>query len=209
MSVTSLFILRFILSFILSFSFSFTPSSTASSTASFIGLFGYIYKYYYIYGMKNPSEFKSDKYYCGYFYPENREKVINEHVPIKYRSSLERRFMIYCDRSPNIKKWGYEVVYIPYYDLLKNKKRIYFIDFYIIDSNDNKILIEVKHTKQLKKPVLNESKKNSYRYLKNYEASLKEYLVNLEKWKFAKKYAETHNMKFFILNEKNINKLAM
>ena len=51
--------------------------------------------------------------YKGRYTPENPKKYIGDPSKIVYRSSWERRFMIYCDRNPLILSWASEELAIP------------------------------------------------------------------------------------------------
>lgn len=160
---------------------------------------------------------KTDKYDQGYYTLINESKYISNPNQIIFRSSLERKFCDFVDKSPKVLKWGSEVVSIPYksYD---NKMHTYHMDFYIeVENKQNpngmdRILVEVKpHVESMniinntppKKPI-----KSTPTSLRNWEYSLKEFVKNKFKWQAAQEYARIKNMKFVVITEKTINKLA-
>ena len=53
--------------------------------------------------------------YTGRFVPTNPKKYKGNYTTIYYRSLWERKFMVYCDKNPNILQWGSEEIYIPYF----------------------------------------------------------------------------------------------
>ncbi len=160
---------------------------------------------------------RTSKYDQGYYKLINENKYISNPTQIIYRSSLERKFCDFVDKSSKILKWGSEVVSIPYKSF-DNKMHTYHMDFYIeIENKDNpngmdRILVEVKpHIESMmiinntppKKP-----KKSTPTSLRNWEYALKEYMRNKYKWNAAQEYARIKNMKFVVVTEKTINKLA-
>lgn len=127
-----------------------------------------------------------------------------------YRSSWEQRLMYKFDTDPNILKWGYENIIIPYmnYDFKRKEMRQhrYLMDFYIEyigkDSTIKKMLIEVKPRKDESAPIKPKIKnqKAMRRYM--YEAST--YIKNQNKWKSARQFCKSNNMEFKIMSEKDI-----
>jgi hypothetical protein len=67
----------------------------------------------------------------GRYVPNKPQKYRGDYNNIVYRSSWERRFMLYCDRSDAIIEWGSEEIIIPYRSPLDGKVHRYFPDFYI------------------------------------------------------------------------------
>ena len=98
----------------------------------------------------------------GRYKPLNPKKYKGDPTNIIYRSSWERRCMIYFDRTPNILEWQSEEFFIPYKSPVDGKIHRYFPDFKIKVLNKQKnfesILIEVKPFKQTQPPVVQKRK---------------------------------------------------
>ena len=94
--------------------------------------------------------------YKGRYTPKNPKKYKGDYHNIIYRSSWERKFMVYCDNSDNILEWGSEEIIILYLSPWDGKLHRYFPDFYIkvkqASGNIKKFIIEVKPKKQTKPP---------------------------------------------------------
>jgi|TARA_X000001382_G_scaffold88388_2_gene63173 hypothetical protein len=144
-----------------------------------------------------------NKFKQGVYKPVNIEKYIGKKLPI-FRSGWELKFFKWADCNENILKWGSENVIIPYLSPLDNKVHRYFVDNFIIfkdrNGNNNKFLIEIKPSKQTKRPVRSKKKKSSTML---YEQ--KTYVVNVAKWKAAKQWADKKGYKFLIVTEKELN----
>ena len=54
------------------------------------------------------------KSYKGLYRPTNPKKYVGNTKQIVYRSNLERKFMLYCDRNDSIVQWASEELPIPY-----------------------------------------------------------------------------------------------
>jgi len=122
----------------------------------------------------------------GEYVPKNKEKFIiiknkQNSGKIKYRSSWELKFLEWCDKNTKITKIISEGIKIPYTDF-NGKKRNYFPDF-LIEYNNEKILIEIKPKNQ----ILNET--------------------NQKKFEAAKKFCKKYNIKFLILTEIELKNL--
>jgi len=110
------------------------------------------------------------------------EKYIGNAKKIIFRSMWERKFMLYCDKTPEVLEWSSEEIAIPY--KYKDKHRNYYPDFYIkyIKEDDSIVesIIEIKpHYQRL-------------------------YGQNKAKWKSAREYCEENNYTFQILTEKEL-----
>ena len=94
----------------------------------------------------------------GRYVPNKPQKYRGDYNNIVYRSSWERRFMLYCDRSDAIIEWGSEEIIIPYISPLDGRMHRYFPDFYIkvkqSDGSIKKMLIEVKPKAQCGPPPI-------------------------------------------------------
>jgi hypothetical protein len=145
---------------------------------------------------------KDSKFHQGKFHPRNLEKYVGNANNIIYRSSWELKFLQWCDRDPNILKYGSEEIYIPYFDPVKKKIRKYYPDAFIeiMDSigKKKKYLIEIKPERQTKPP----EKKS--RTTKSYLTEVYTYATNEAKWKAAKEFCDDHLMEFKIITEKQL-----
>jgi len=156
-------------------------------------------------------------YSKGLFIPENPLKYVGNPDEILYRSSWELKFMIYCDKTPRIKKWASENVGIPYYDEFGKIHR-YFPDFYIeITYSDDlereeRVFIEIKPDKEIIPdfidPVTGQLKpikrKKTLKSNETYEYQLRTYAKNRMKWESAKEWCEKRHMKFFVIGESKL-----
>jgi len=52
--------------------------------------------------------------YKGKYTPENPRKYKGKTENIIYRSLWERKFMVFCDKNPNVIQWSSEEIIIPY-----------------------------------------------------------------------------------------------
>ena len=132
--------------------------------------------------------------YKGKYRPRNIRKYLGDPRKITFRSTWERKFMVYCDTSPQIIEWASEEIVIPYLHP-DGKTRRYYPDFYIKRKNKNGIkeyVIEIKPKKQTRPPK---------------RRNLKEELtweMNKSKWEAARIYCEERNWEFQILNEDHL-----
>ena len=146
--------------------------------------------------LKRDKRFKQGKYI-----PKNQDKFLGTEAV--FRSGLELKFFRFCDNNPNVIKWGSENVKIQYYDTLKKKNRMYYIDnFVMIKEGDDvkKYLVEIKPYKQTQPPKESKRKKKS-----NLLYEKVQYKNNCDKWESAKKYAKRAGMEFIIITEKELN----
>ena len=138
----------------------------------------------------------------GKFQPKNPQKYVGDKADIVFRSSWERKFMIWCDNNPAVLNWLSEYP-IPYFSQVDEKMHRYFVDFFVrVKSTDGTItvlMVEVKpHSQCLepKKPKINNNKA-----MMRYINECKTYVVNQNKWQAAADYAERNGFKFIVMNE--------
>jgi hypothetical protein len=145
------------------------------------------------------------EWYQGTFIPQHPEKCINK-TAIEYRSSWEKRFLCWLDENPSVKKYGYEVVTIPYRFDVDGKMHKYICDFYAeILNRDNRIdkyLIEIKPKHQTEKPVM--PKKKSQKSMRGYIYESHQYIKNQNKWAYARNFCQQNGMTFKLLNKDNL-----
>ena len=142
------------------------------------------------------------KIQTGRFKPKNFKKYKGDSTKVYYRSSWERRFMVFCDESPNIVQWSSEELVIPYRSPVDRKVHRYFPDFFIKKvTRDGTIVcevIEVKPKRQLSPP------KKPQRQTKKYLNEVVTYAVNQEKFRAAQEYCRDRKFNFRILTEDHL-----
>ena len=139
--------------------------------------------------------------YSGIFKPFNKKKYKGNVNNIIYRSSWEKRFMIYCDKNPNVVEWGSEEIVI-WYRSIDNKPHRYFPDFYmkvkLPDKTFKKFIVEIKPKKRTRRP------KKPLRESRVYKNALLTFERNKRKWSTAAAWALKHKMSFIILTEDHL-----
>jgi hypothetical protein len=147
----------------------------------------------------------------GLYIPENPEKVIlvenqQNGGNIEYRSSWERIFMVWCDKTSSVIKWSSEPFAIPYIKPTDYREHRYYIDFYFEaltpGGGTKKYLIEIKpkHETQPPKPPKRKTEKS----MLNYQKRIDTYQVNQAKWESARKFAKQNNLEFMIITEEEL-----
>jgi hypothetical protein len=135
----------------------------------------------------------------GKYRPKNISKYRGDPTNIIYRSGWERRFMVYCDLSPNVVSWGSEEVVVPYKCPIEGGLHRYFIDFNVTvrtkSGNTKTILVEIKPFKQTQEPP------KPKRQTKKYVEEVALYIRNQTKWKHARAFAESKGWDFKVLTE--------
>ena len=76
---------------------------------------------------------KKSRYEQGYVNPNTCKKVFESQrgIPIIFRSSLEKKFVIWCESNKDVYRWGSECVQVPYYDPRDERQHTYNPDFFI------------------------------------------------------------------------------
>lgn len=163
-------------------------------------------------------------YHNGNFVPENKDKVIklNSEGGVYYRSSLEKKFMIWLDNQEKITKWGAECLKIPYQLThykkdgdIQLKNHIYYPDFYyemrLSDGTLRQVVVEVKPMKEYQMVVnLQEGKlespknKTTLKKLKNLEYDVKMARKNKQKWESMIKFCDMKGFEFIVVTEKHL-----
>ena len=135
----------------------------------------------------------------GLYRPVNVEKYLGDPSKVRFLSSWELRFMDFCDKNPNVLKWGSEEFKIPYMNPIKKKVCNYFPDFIVKYKNAageiQTVVIEIKPSSQDPNRV---SKKKPTTY------DAVQMVINQAKWTAAKAFCESHGITFQILTEKNM-----
>lgn len=138
----------------------------------------------------------------GIYKPQNPHKYKGNFDNIVFRSSWERRVMVYLDTNPSILEWNSEEIVIPYMSPIDNRIHRYFVDFYVkAKTKDNLIkemLWEVKPESQTVQP------KQQKRITKRYINEVTTWGVNEAKWKAANGFCKDRGWAFMLITEKNL-----
>jgi len=141
-------------------------------------------------------------YLSGKFTPKHLEKYSGDATQIQYRSSWEKKAMIWFDTNPSILQWASEEIVIPYISPLDNRPHRYFPDFAVKyktkDGTIKKALVEVKPFAQCNPP------KQQKRMSKRLITETTTYLVNQAKWNAAKEWCDKNQFDFIVLTEREL-----
>jgi len=175
--------------------------------------------------MLNNRPIASNTYSQGLYIPVNKDKVVklNSQGGLFYRSSWEKKIMIWLDSNPSIMKWMAEGIEIPYFSKevvngeLENIKRRYYPDFYYkikkSDGSIEEVIAEVKPKKEVDNVVMfKEGKfiippKISTKKMKNLEYDFKMAQKNSSKWDSMIEWCKSKGMKFIIITEEHLTHL--
>lgn len=174
--------------------------------------------------MLNSKPNNPSKYHQGNFVPKNKDKVLklNNQGGVYYRSSWEKKIMVWLDLNKSISMWGAECMRIPYQLThiengdVKIKQHSYFPDFYyeMRDSEGvlKQVVVEVKPQKDYEDTILFEKglfkidEKKTLKQLRNLEYRFKMAQKNSEKWKTMIKWCEKKGYEFIIITEIHLKK---
>ena len=141
-------------------------------------------------------------YHQGKFTPRNPEKYVGDVSNIVYRSSWEKKVLLWLDRHPSVLKYSSEEVVIPYVSPIDNRVHRYFVDFAMVYRNKQgetkRALIEVKPAAQTRPPV------KPSRKTKRYITEAATFMVNTSKWDSAREWCAKNGFEFIILTEKEL-----
>ena len=139
--------------------------------------------------------------YSGIYKPLNPQKYKGNVNNVIYRSSWEKRFMIYCDKNRAVVEWGSEEIAISYRSI-DNRPHRYYPDFYMKVRQSNgtfkKFIVEIKPKAQTRKP------KKPLRETRTYKNAVLTYERNKRKWSTAAAWASKRKMRFIILTEDHL-----
>lgn len=172
--------------------------------------------------MLNSKPSSKGKYHQGNYVPINKDKVLklNSQGGVYYRSSWEKKIMIWLDKNEKINMWGAECMSIPYqmthYENgdIKVKSHTYYPDFYYemrIKGVLKQVVVEVKPHKEyemvqkLKKKEMKVPEKG-LKKLRNFEYDLKTAQRNSAKWETMIKWCNKKGYEFIILTEMHLKK---
>jgi hypothetical protein len=140
--------------------------------------------------------------YSGTYTPINPQKYKGDYKNITYRSSWEKKVMLWLDKNPSIISWSSEEIIVPYKSPVDGKWHRYFVDFYVqvkdVNGNLKSFLWEVKPKKQATEP---QKKK---RITKQYVNEVVTWSVNQAKWKYAEEFCKDRGWEFKILTEDHL-----
>jgi hypothetical protein len=148
----------------------------------------------------------------GWYNLKKPEKYINSKQSltsgkgIRYMSSWEERFFLFCDMNPAVKKWSSEPFPIPYFNEADQKMHRYFVDLYMEyeDSGGNirRCLVEIKPLKETMPPK--PPKKKTSKSVLGFEKAMKTYITNQCKWKAAREFCDLNKLEFRIITEEDL-----
>ena len=156
---------------------------------------------------------KSHKGWYRLLYPEkfirqldetmNSMKITKDGIFIEYKSSLELKFIRYCEMNSNITKYSLEPFPIQYIKPTDGQFHRYYIDFFVEFKNGAKFLVEIKPYSQTKPPKVSSKRQMLTESLKK---KMDTYLINQAKWDAARKFCFNNGMSFIVLTEKELLK---
>lgn len=166
----------------------------------------------------------NSRYQQGNYIPINKDKVLilNNEGGVYFRSSLEKKIMVWLDNSKNIRIWSAEHLQIQY-QLVHNiggvptlKNHTYYPDFYyeLVKENSEvrKVVVEVKPQSEYIDAILfTEGKFNipenaTLKKLRSIEYRFKMAQKNAEKWKTMIKWCNKKGFEFIIITEETFKK---
>jgi len=140
--------------------------------------------------------------YKGKYRPVFPKKYKGDPTRIIFRSSWEKKFMVYCDKNTNVLEWASEEIVLPYRSPVDGRIHRYYPDFYMkVKENGGEIkkyIIEVKPFKQCSPP------KKPKRQTKTYMYEAYEYAKNQAKWEAARNFCNDRKWEFKVLTENEL-----
>lgn len=134
----------------------------------------------------------------GKYTPKNPKKYVGDPKNIQFRSSWERKLMVFLDNSPSVLFWGSEELVIPYMSPVDKQIHRYFPDFIIKYKNKHgeikNAVVEIKPHKETQPP-------KGKRMTKFLAEEYKTYAVNTAKWTAAEDWCKRKGWDFIIMDE--------
>lgn len=166
----------------------------------------------------------NSSYHQGNYIPVNKNKVLklNSYGGIFYRSSLEKKMMIYLDHCDRVTKWSAEIFEIPYVSKevedgnIVYKNRRYYPDFYYeMRKGDtvSKVIAEVKPKSEYEDVILfREGKFNvppdsTLKKMKSLEYKFKMSQKNSVKWETMLEFCQKKGYEFIIITDELLNRI--
>lgn len=143
------------------------------------------------------------RWHQGVYEVRNRDKYKGIKEPY-YRSSWEKRFMMWCDHTPECLAWLSEDPKVKYKNPINGRVWNYHPDFLVKLTDGTNTwyeMIEIKPYKQTipPKPV---GRGRSRRLVESEQST---WAVNQAKWQAAKAFCKQRNWKFRIMTEKDLS----
>lgn len=136
----------------------------------------------------------------GRYIPQNPSKYMGNPNQIIFRSSWELSVCKFFDSSAAVVRWASETISLPYISPKDARRHLYYPDFLaaIIDAQGKtqQILIEVKPLKE-----------TDMKFAKT-DADRMTIAINQAKWDAAKAFCSLNGLKFQVITELDIFKLA-
>ena len=132
----------------------------------------------------------------------NSVRINEGNLEINFKSSLELKAIKYFDINKFVNKWSIEPFAVKYHKPTTGKFHRYFVDFFVEFENNQKFLVEIKSSGETIEPK--KPSKKTQKAILNYQKALQTYIVNQAKWKAATEFAESNNMRFIVLTEKEL-----
>jgi hypothetical protein len=148
--------------------------------------------------IKNLKPSKKSRYKQGYINPKSCKKLFEsqQNEKIIYRSSYEKRFILWLEKSEKVKYWGSECISIEYIGE-DGQKHHYWPDYIVEFIDGRKFVFEVKPYSQTVQP----DPRCEYAY--------REYKKNMLKWTAARQFCERNGMHFKVITEHIISRLPL
>ena len=137
---------------------------------------------------------KKSRFEQGYINPASCKKLFESlrGTPIIFRSSLEKKFVTWCETNPNVRAWGSECMQIRYLDPRDEKMHTYNPDFAVEMTDGTRMVVEIKPYAQSVKPP--------YPYRDDW--NWRNYIKNQLKWRAAKEKCDAAGVKFVVVTER-------
>lgn len=132
----------------------------------------------------------------------NSVRINEGNLEINFKSSLELKAIKYFDMNKYVVRYSLEPFAVKYHKPTTGKIHRYFVDFFVEFENNQKFLVEIKSSGEAVEPK--KPSKKTQKAILNYQKALQTYIVNQAKWKAATEFAESNNMRFIVLTEKEL-----
>jgi hypothetical protein len=140
----------------------------------------------------------------GRYVLRNPSKYEGNVLNVIFRSSWEKRFMIFLDNHDSIISWSSEEVVVPYFWEMDQKMHRYYPDFVVTMKTNSgviRMMVEVKPYGQTIEPKKTKNKRDS-----TFLLEVETYTKNIAKWKAAERYCANEGWIFRIITEKELFK---
>jgi TnsA endonuclease N terminal len=138
----------------------------------------------------------------GRYILKNPSKYEGDPSQVIFRSSWERRFMIFLDGHSSVLSWSSEETIIPYFLQTDQKMHRYFPDFNVSMNTKNgviRMMVEIKPFTQTQEP-----KRTGKKREKTFINEVETYIKNKAKWNAAEAFCKQKGWHFRIITEKEL-----